>query len=614
MCGIAGFVDWADPMERPLPELQAMVDGMTCRGPDAEGYWQAPYVAFGHRRLVVVDPQGGGQPMVRRVRGRLYSMVYNGELYNTDELRAELEGLGYALSSRSDTEVLLMAYVAWGERCLERLNGIFAFAVWDQSRRSLFMARDRLGVKPLFYWCKQHRLIFGSELKALLAHPAVEHRLTEEGLAEVVAIGPARTPGQGLFADCHELRAGHALTFQGAGIKVWPYWRLLSQPHEDDLDATANRVRALFTDTVVRQLVSDVPLGTLLSGGLDSSAVTAVAATEYARRGLEPLRTYSVDFVDQERYFRAGRFQTNLDAPWVERMVDVLGTRHRAVLLDTPELVEHLEWALVARDHPGMADVDTSLLLFCREIKKDVTVALSGEAADEVFGGYPWFHLPEAIWADTFPWARRLDERIALFSAEVVEAVKPKQYVARRYREALSEVPTLAGEQGLQKRMREMSYLNITRFLPTLLDRKDRMSMAVGLEVRVPFCDHRLVEYVFNIPWALKVHRNTAKGILRQALTGILPDDVLWRQKSPYPSTHHPTYAKAYRGAMLELLSDHTQPIYPLLNRETVRALTQEGAEPIDLPFFGQLMGVPQIFAYLVQFNTWLSRYRISLT
>ncbi|MCL6594728.1 MAG: asparagine synthase (glutamine-hydrolyzing) [Firmicutes bacterium] len=613
MCGIAGFVDPNRREEEMHPLLEAMSRTLACRGPDGAGRWVGAPAGHAHRRLVVVDPEGGAQPMTLTWGGRTYVINYNGELYNTEELRRELFARGHRFRGHSDTEVLLHAYAQWGAGCLGRVNGIFAFAVWCPDDQSLFLARDRLGVKPLFYAERGGALVYASEMKALLAHPLVPPEVDAEGLAEVLAMGPARTPGHGIFRAVRELRPGWALRATPEGVRRWRYWALESRPHLDDLATTAERVRWLLRDSVERQLVSDVPVCTLLSGGLDSSAVTAFAAARFSRAGREPLCTYSVDFADMDRYFRPGDFQTGRDAPWVERMSRHLGTCHHRVELDTPELVDALERSLVARDHPGMADVDTSLLLFARRIKEDATVALSGEAADEIFGGYPWCHRPDALAADTFPWALRLADRVRLIAPEVKAAIRPEAYVADRYREALAEVPRLPGEEPAEARLREVLYLNITRFLPTLLDRKDRMTMAVGLEVRVPFCDHRLVEYVWNIPWWMKRYGGVAKGILRLALTDVLPADVVARRKSPYPSTHNPAYGLALRERLRAVLADPLSPLGPLLDRQAVEDLMAVDLDTTALPWFGQLMGVAQMYAYLLQTDAWLRRYRVRI-
>ncbi|MCR4435924.1 MAG: asparagine synthase (glutamine-hydrolyzing) [Clostridiales bacterium] len=612
MCGIAGWADLEADLSEQQPILELMSEKLSHRGPDASGVWISPHAAFAHRRLIVVDPAGGGQPMVRRRGNCTYIIVYNGELYNTLDLRRELEKKGHVFLSSSDTEVLLTSYMEWGKKCVEHLNGIYAFGIWDEKRQRLFLARDRFGVKPLFYAQRGSSLIFASELKALLVHPLIKAEVNREGLAEVFALGPARTPGHGVFKDIWELKPSYSMTFDAQGIRRYKYWSLESYEHTDSLEDTSEVIRGLVKDAIERQLVADVPVCTFLSGGLDSSAISAYASNAFISRGLDRLNTYSVDYVDNELFFKPSAFQPNSDAPWIRRMADFLGTNHHNIVIDTPQLVEALAGALKARDLPGMADIDSSLWLFCREIKKNATVALSGECADEVFGGYPWFHREDLMNAGTFPWACSLSERTAVMSHDLYEFIRPEEYVAKRYEETLAEVPRLPGESPLEARRREIFYLNITWFMTTLLDRKDRMSMAHGLEVRVPYCDHRLVQYVWNIPWDIKFWNGLSKGILRHALRGVLPEDVLMRSKSPYPKTHNPAYEAAVGKLLLEVLNDSNSALLPLIDVKAVRALAQSKSD-YGKPWFGQLMATPQMFAYLVQVDAWLKEYHISI-
>ncbi|OPH48624.1 asparagine synthase (glutamine-hydrolyzing) [Paenibacillus ferrarius] len=613
MCGITGWIDWRKDLTGYPSILENMTETLHLRGPDASGTWISQHCALGHRRLSVMDPENGAQPMVRKQGDYTYTIVYNGELYNAPELKKELELRGHQFRTTCDTEVLLVAFMEWGRACVDRLNGIFAFAAWNDQEQSLYLVRDRLGVKPLFYSHQNGVLLFGSEPKSILAHPDFKAEIGAEGLAEIFAVGPARTPGHGVYRNMSELKPGQCAVFDRNGLSIRTYWKLESKPHPDDIAATASQVQQLLSDTSQRQLASDVPICTLLSGGLDSSALTSLAAEHYKESGQGPLHTFSVDYKDNDKHFKANIFQPNSDAPWIKRMTEYLGTEHHYIEFDTPELVESLKTAVFARDTPGMADVDGSLYLFCREIKKHATVAISGEAADEIFGGYPWFHNEEALSANTFPWSLKLNNRVDLLAPDLVDWIKPVEYVSNRYQQALSEVPRLAGETQQENRMREMSYLNITRFMPTLLDRKDRMSMAVGLEVRVPFCDHRLVEYVWNIPWEIKTSGDREKGILRKALKGVLPDDVLTRKKSPYPKTHNPNYLAAVRKWVLEILDDSSSPLLPFIDVKKIRALASSDNNDFDLPWFGQLMTGPQLFAYLAQVDTWLRTYKISI-
>lgn len=612
MCGIAGWIDRQHDVRTMASTVHAISQTLACRGPDASGTYLSRSCALVHRRLAVVDPEGGAQPMERLVAGHRYVITYNGELYNTGELRHALQARGWHFHTHSDTEVLLTAYIEWGSKCLDRLNGIFAFGIWNEAQQTLFLARDRLGVKPLFYADLGMCFVFGSEPKALLTHPHVRCAVDAEGLAEIFALGPARTPGHGIYRDLREVKPGHCITISPQGVFHRQYWRLESSPHLDDLETTVERVRELFSDSVRRQLVSDVPVCTLLSGGLDSSAITALAARTFDEQGRGPLHTYSVDYAGNDDHFKPDAFQPDSDARYIQLVSQHLGTVHHQVLIEGGQLAQALHTAVRARDLPGMADIDSSLYLFCQAIKKDATVALSGECADEIFGGYPWFHREEFLQADTFPWSRSAHLRAAWLAPWLRQRLQVEEYIKQRYRESLEEVPHLPGESPRQRRIREVSYLNLTWFMVTLLGRKDRMSMATGLEVRVPFADHRLVEYLWNVPWEMKACDGFEKGLLRRALVGILPDEVLYRKKSPYPKSHQPEYAEVVRRWVLGILADPSSPLLPLIDVPTIRKMAVSGAG-FDQPWFGQLMTGPQFFAYLIEIDIWLRAYDVQL-
>jgi asparagine synthase (glutamine-hydrolysing) len=584
------------------------------RGPDAKGVWTSRHAALGHRRLIIVDPEGGKQPMVKIHSDAAFVITYNGELYNTLELRRELEKKGHVFNSRSsDTEALLYAFIEWGPACVLRLNGIYAFGIWNSKEQSLFLARDRMGVKPLFYCSGARNLLFASEPKAILIHPSIKAEVDREGLAEILFMGPSRTPGQGVFKGIRELEPGSWLLYNSDGIVRKKYWGLKSFSHHDSLNDTAECLKELFCHSVEKQLIADRPICTMLSGGLDSSAITAVAAGIYRGSNGEGISTFSVDYADNASFYSPNQFETSSDNPWIEQVANYLGTRHNSVVLDNRELTAALEPALLASDLPDMTDINSSLYLFCREIKKYAAVALSGECADEILGGYPWFHDAEVIKTPAFPWIRMLPERCRFLSAGLQRHLAGEEYVREKYREALKEVPALEGETEWEARMREISYLNITRFMQTLLDRKDRMSMANGLEVRVPFADHDLVQYIWNIPWQMKNHEGRAKGILRKALTGLLPAPVLERRKSPYPKTHHPLYGQEVQKQLLKVLDNPSAPIQPLINQDLIRHHLETGRPFFAKPWFSQLMGDIQYKAYLLQINRWLDKYRVNV-
>ena len=605
MCAIAGILS----LEAKQETLDGMLKTMARRGPDASGIWQQDHCALLHSRLAIIDPVGGAQPMELHYRGEHYVLVYNGELYNTDEVRTQLQCEGHRFEGHSDTEVVLHAYAQWGRRCLERLNGIFAFSVWEAGAKRLFLARDRIGVKPLFYMLHQGGLIFASEMKTILCYPSVKAELEPQGAAELILLGPGRTPGCGIFKGMQELEPGCCGYFEAGKLNTYRYWKLWDREHTESFQDTVEHVRYLVLDAIRRQMVSDVPIGTFLSGGLDSSLISAVCAREMAEKG-ERLQTFSVDYVDHEKYFVPGKFQPNSDTYYIGLMQKYLDSEHHWTVLGPDDLVAVMEESTVARDLPGMADVDFSLLAFCREIRQNVKVALSGECADEIFGGYPWYRDPQVRAISGFPWSQNADQRCNMLSDAVKSKILPLDYIQDRYRDTCAQSDILPGTAPQERRMKEMVNLNFRWFMQTLLDRKDRMSMYSGLEVRVPFCDYRIAEYLYGVPWEMKDYQGKEKGLLRTALADLLPQEILWRKKSPYPKTFDPRYTELVSARLRQVLDDIHAPLFHLVDRGQVRRL-MECEDP--WPWYGQLMRGPQTVAYLLQVDFWLRHYNIQL-
>lgn len=613
MCGFAGFSDFDENLldEKYLWMALArrMARRVSHRGPDSQGAHVSAHCALAHMRLAVIDPQNGQQPMTARQEGGECTIAYNGELYNAPELRADLESRGYRFYTDCDTEVVLNAYLCYGESCPEKLNGIFAFAVDDVPRGRVFLCRDRFGVKPLFYTFPNGRLAFCSEIKGLFEHPGVNPSIGREGLCEVFGLGPARTPGCGVFQGIHELKPGHFALFDREGFRERPYFELAAAPYGGTYEEAVETVRELLLDAMARQMISDVPLCTFLSGGLDSSVVTAIAAQRLKERG-RALSTYSFEFEGNEDYFTPSAFQPDRDQAWAEKVSGLLGTEHRTLLCGNEQLADSLFEGVIAKDLPGMADVDGSLLHFCHQVKERHVVALCGECADEIFGGYPWFHRREMYDGTRFPWSGDLALRQSLLKPELREVLGLEDYVAARLEETRKAVPHLPGEDPEQARARELAYLNLRWFMATLLDRKDRCSMYSGLEVRVPYCDHRIVQFVYNLPWEIKCPGGVAKGLLRDAAKGLLPDQVLLRKKSPYPKTHNPGYEAILKQRLAYILRDSLQPIHKILSEEAAKGLLDQSFD-YGKPWFGQLMAGPQLLAYLIQINYWMLHYNI---
>lgn len=604
MCAISGIIG----TKADANIIQACLATMHRRGPDGSGVYQDEDVTLLHGRLAIIDPPGGKQPMTFSWAGEQYTIIYNGELYNTEELRRSLQSKGHVFLGHSDTEVLLHAYGEFGEECVNRLNGIFAFVVWEQRRKRLFLARDRIGVKPLFYKIHNGGLLFASEIKTILTYPGVKARLDETGAAQLILFGPGRLPGSGVLQDIQEVEPGCCGFFEDGKLTLRRYWKLRDREHRDSFEETVECVRYLVQDAVLRQMVSDVPIGTLLSGGLDSSIITAVCAREMGERG-ERLKTFSVDYQNNDRYFQANKFQPNSDNAYIQIMIDALNTDHRRTILNPEDLYDALEDATIARDLPGMADVDFSLLAFCREIRQDVKVALSGECADEIFGGYPWYRDPEVRAKEGFPWAQNTAQRCRLLSPAI--KLDGEGFVMDAYNKTCRESDVLPGTSDIDRRMKEMVNLNFAYFMQTLLDRKDRMSMYCSLEVRVPFCDYRIAEYLYGVPWEFKDYQGKEKGLLRQAVAGLLPKEILERKKSPYPKTFDPRYEQLMETRLVGLLEDSRAPIWHLLSREEVKKML---AVPTQWPWYGQLMRRPQTMAYFCQIDFWLRHNKVEFS
>ena len=612
MCGIVGFTNYDGNMrnEEAGRVLSNMNNTLSKRGPDENGIYIKEDICIAHKRLIVIDPEGGKQPMICRYLGNTYVITYNGQIYNTKELRKTLEDSGFTFEGHCDTEVLLKAFIYYGYNVVNHLNGIFAFAIWNEGKKELFLARDHFGVKPLFYSIKDNQLIFASEIKALFEYPSIYPKIDEQGIAELFGIGPAHTPGVGVFKGIEELKPANYLVFNRSGMRIKEYWKLKSRMHTDDFATTCSTVKELLTDAIERQLVSDVPLCTFLSGGLDSSIITLYSANYCRKHDLPMINTYSVDYVDNDKNFQKTDFQPNSDSDYINLITNKLGTKHHTIYLDTPELADSLKEAMIARDLPGMADVDSSLLLFCKAVKKEATVSIMGECADEIFGGYPWFFREDALSSGTFPWSINISGRQHLLNPELQEKIDLKEYIDYRYNESLNEVELLNVDSKETKEKRKITYLTMNWFMQTLLSRTDRMGMYNGFEIRVPFCDYRLAEYVWNIPWEIKALHGREKGLLRYIMKDELPKEIVERKKSPYPKTWNPTYLKKVKGMLTDIMQNKEAPITSLLNKEDIMNILNTDGKSFTRPWFGQLMTGPQLMAYLCQVNMWLETYK----
>ena len=601
MCGITGWMNKNENLRNKKRIIKKMTKTLKYRGPDSTGYFISDDVLLGHKRLAIIDPEKGKQPM----KYDNYVIVYNGEIYNTDSIRKKLIKKGYSFNTTSDTEIILKGYACYKEKIVEKLEGIFAFAIYDG--KDLFLARDRLGVKPLFYTQIDGNFLFASEIKALLKNDLVQPIIDKESLQELLGLGPSKITGSGIFKGIKELRAAHYLTYKAGIIDIKRYWNVKDKKFDDTFEVCSTKVRRMLMDSIKRQMVSDVGISTFLSGGLDSSIITAVVSNELKKQN-QVLDTYSIDYEDNDKYFKANKFQVSKDKKFIDIMKNAFKTNHTYEVISQRKLAKTLKESVIARDYPGMADIDSSLFWFSKQIRKEHKVILSGECADEIFGGYPWFYRKEIRERENFPWIDSLDERISLIKKDLAQKLDLKNFVKEKCELTLSEI-NVSDDENLKK----LFYLNMTWFMPTLLDRKDRMTMRASLEARVPFADTKLIEYLWNVPWEYKYRNNQEKGLLRHAFKNILPKEIIDRKKNPYPKTHNPKYTKIMIKLLKKRLKNKKSVLYKIFDYDKLMNLIETGGESFKTPWFGQLMTGPELLAYLYQFDIWTVKYKIIL-
>jgi len=591
MSGIGGFVGYGESAHIAAQICNDMEEALKSRGADTHGTYISKEMCLIHTKH---NRLAEGRQPVRAVFGlKAYVLVFDGELYNNEELRKELNTLGFRFQDYSDAAVALHGYMAWGQSCVERFNGVFAFAVWDES--GLFIARDRLGIRPLYYSVGSYGLVFASTVKAILAHPKIKPIIGEEGIVELIMLGPGRSPGCGTFKTIKELAPGECAYYKSE-LNTNTYWRLKTKIHQDSLAHTIETVRSLIADAVKRQTSKGGRIASLLSGGLDSSVITTLSRVR---------DSFSVDYVGNDRFFMSNEFQPEEDREFIEIMASFLRLNHRQVLLGSDELADALTDAMIARGYPGMADVDAALLLLLRRVSENFDIALSGEGADEIFGGYPWYQDEDKLFADTFPWAQNVEYRAKFIKPGLIKS--PVDYVQNRFQRAIMSASTLYDDDKTGQRVRQMFNLNLGWFMQTLSSRSDAMSAAVNVSVRMPFLDYRLVEYMYNVPWEYKNHENREKGLMREALKGLLPEKVLERKKSPFPKTHNPGYTRRMQDMLKVLLSDSNAPIFDIVSKKALADLLNEN----NVNWYGQLMAYPQTIAYFIQVNAWMKEFNV---
>lgn len=539
------------------------------------------------------------------IDGNEYSICFDGLIYNRTELEHGLK----VSENADDAEIVLMAYIRWGAGVLRKLSGIFAFAIWNESARELFIARDRFGIKPLYFTMHNGRFLFSSEIKGLLAHPDVDAVLDKTSICELIGLGPAQSQGCGVFKDINELLPAHCATFNKNGFKTYRYWFLTPEAITESFDECLEHTRSLTFDAINSQLE---PKGRnlcfFLSGGLDSSAITALAARKFG----EEINTFSLRYKGNDSFFTPTEYQPASDDYFIDQMAETFKTNHTVVEITNDDLFGFLTDAVVARDLPGMADIDSSLYFLCKKMGENFDGALSGECADEVFGGYPWFHRKEDFEANIFPWAKNTELRKNLISPDLINPTELEKYIFSKYQSSLEKTPRYNKDSKEEARRREIACLNLDWFMYSLGARSERIGMNCGLEIRMPFCDHKLAEYVFNIPWEFKAHNGREKGLLRMVFDDVLPEEILWRKKSPFPKTHNPEYEEMVRNRVIEIITTGNSPVCDLINTEYILDLMSKPSD-YGKPWFGQLMATPQLYAYIIQMDFWLENYNIKI-
>lgn len=603
MCGIVGWFNHHENILKTKKTFKKMNKTLKYRGKDATGYFFDKHIMLGHQRLAIIDLKKGNQPM--HYNG--YSIVYNGELYNTQEIKTLLEQDGFSFDTTSDTEVLLKGYIQYKEKILDIIEGIYAFAIYNNGE--IFLARDRLGVKPLFYTKTSNHFLFASEIKALLKSNIVKPIINIKSLHELLALGPSKSPGSAVFKDIHELKPAHYLIYKKNKYLTKRYWNVKNKTFNDSFDECKAKIRSLVENAIKRQMVADVDIATLLSGGLDSSIITAIC-TEELKAKQQQLTSYSIDYKGNNKYFKKNDFQVSLDNDYISKFIARFNNSHKYKVIKRRQLIKYLKASMIARDLPGMADIDSSLLWFSKKISSKYKVILSGECADEIFGGYPWFYNNDLTKINNFPWINHLDIRNDLLNYKIKKKLNLIKYTKKKLEKTMREVPKEKDDK--EQVYKNMFYLNMIWFIPTLLERKDRMTMRTSLEARVPFADHKLIEYLWNVPWTYKYYNEQEKGLLRAAFKDLLPKEILERKKNPYPKTHHPQYTKAISKLLSKHLKNKRSILYKIFDIDKIKMLINS-TEDYQVPWFGQLMTKPQLLAYLYQFDLWAKHYKIIL-
>lgn len=554
---------------------------------------------------------GYGLPLVKKVIDKNeYIILFNGELYNSSKLKEELIKNNYKFDTKNDAEIVLYLYIEYGPKFLDFLNGNYSICIYNKNDNKIFLARDRLGVKPLFYYLTDNVFIFSTRIKSILAHKEVKPVLDKEGLIELIGLGPAHTPGKTYFKNIFELKPGYYAEFSNFNILTTKYWDLTTKEFEGSKEETISQIHDLVVDATKIELKENIC--SMLSGGLDSSILAKIA-----KDNIPDLTTFSIDYVGNDTNFISNDYQLTKDSDYVKIMKDYLKTNHKTITIENSYLYELLQKSMIARDMPGMADIDTSMYAFCDQISSHgFNTCLSGECSDEIFGGYPWYYKEHLISHDGFPWALSEELRANIINKNIIDKDTLNEYVNDARINTLKNVTHIDYNDNYEKRFRNTNYLTIKWFMNTLIERTERTSSMSSLNVRIPFADYRIFEYVYNIPARMKLglDKNNSpieKYLLRKAFEKELPEDIIYRKKSPFPKTYDPKYLKLVEDKMYEILENKKLKIHKIIDINFVYDMLNTHGENLTQNWFGQLMTYPQTLAYLIQISDWLEIYNI---
>lgn len=611
MCGICGYVKNTNITEDKT--IYDMTNSLTLKNPNTINVFIKDNVAFGTKNTSTNSLTYDNQVFTRIIDGIHYTIICNGKLYNLDELKDDLIAKGYNFLTSSNLEVILISYIEYGKDMLNKLNGIFAFAIYNQKSKEIFLARDKLGIKPLFYY-NTNTFIFASEIKAILKNKNVKAKVTKDELCEIFGLGPAHSPGKTFFKDIYEILPGHYAVYSNNTFITKCYWDLRTFKVKDSIDESINKIKLLVTDSLKKQIASNVSVCSMLSGGLDSSILSYLT-----NKQVKNLHTFSINFDDNDKDFKGNDYQPTKDSDYVKIMKEFLLTKHTELKFSTDEVYKALKDSMIAKDMPGMADVDSSMLVFCKKIyEQGFKVAISGECSDEIFGGYPWYYKEDLIASEDFPWSRSINVRSKIINSKLVDPSYLKSYIKKSYNSVAKNI-VYDSDDIFENTFRKTCYTTIKWFMNTLIERTDRMSMMSGLEVLVPFADYRIFEYVYNVSAKYKLglvdgnSKPCEKYLLRKAFENELPLDIIYRKKSPFPKTYDPKYLEILENTIKNIINKSTSPILEIINVKYLYELLDSHGKNLTENWFGQLMTYPQTLAYLIQINMWLEEYNISI-